>query len=448
MARAINETLGNAGATVTYGASIEAAPSDNAASLTDLVRAMDAGQVEALVILGGVNPVYTAPADLKFSEKLSKVSVTFYHGLYTDETAYLCHWNIPDTHPLESWGDSRSYDGTVTLTQPLIAPLYEGRCASEVLAAFTSQPDRRGAAILKDYWTRAFAGGPWTIRASDGQPFKNFDAFWRRALHDGFINGTSIADGGPATPFVAEPRAASPAGAAAAAAGGSAAAPAATAPTATPPTPPPPQPLPTPPAPASRSAGRTRVDLPPGSDRVGWAVREQRLAAGTAETADQTHVGRDRLDQPAARSRTQPGRRRRHRTQIPRQHGADADLPRARPPRTVGHGLFRIRPPHGGQRGERDQGYRIVQRVPAAHLRRALVRQRPRDRQDRRTISVGDDAGTSPDGRARAVCGWQRSSNTRTSQRSSRRCEKRSPRPSRCTRITSTRATSGAWRSI
>ena len=214
MARAINETLGNAGATVTYGASIEAAPSDNAASLNDLVRAMDAGQVEALVILGGVNPVYTAPADLKFSEKLSKVSVTFYHGLYTDETAYLCHWNIPDTHPLESWGDSRSYDGTVTLTQPLIAPLYEGRCASEVLAAFTSQPDRRGAAILKDYWTRAFAGGPWTIRASDGQPFKNFDAFWRRALHDGFVNGTSIADGGPATPFVAEPRAASPAAAA------------------------------------------------------------------------------------------------------------------------------------------------------------------------------------------------------------------------------------------
>ena len=76
---------------------------------------------------------------------------------------------------------------------------------------------RRGA-MLKDYWTRAFAGGPSSIRASDGQPFKNFDAFWRRALHDGFINGTSIADGGPATPFVAEPRAASPAGTAAAAA--------------------------------------------------------------------------------------------------------------------------------------------------------------------------------------------------------------------------------------
>ncbi len=205
IARAINEALGNVGATVTYGGSIEASPTDNTASLIDLARAMEAGQVELLVMLGGLNPVYTAPADLKFSEKLSKVNLAIYHGLYVDETAYLCHWNIPDAHPLESWGDARAYDGTVTLIQPLIAPLYEGRTAAEVLATFTSQPDRRAYAIVKDYWTRAFAGGPWTIRSNDGQPFKNFDAFWRHALHDGFINGTAIANGGPETPFVAAP---------------------------------------------------------------------------------------------------------------------------------------------------------------------------------------------------------------------------------------------------
>ena len=205
MARAMNETLGNVGVTVTYGGSIEASPTDNAASLNDLVKAMDAGQVDVLVMLGGPNPAYTAPADLKFAEKLSKVNLSVYHGLYVDETAYLCHWNIPDTHPLESWGDARAYDGTVTIGQPLIAPLYEGRSASEVLATFTAQPDRRSYAIVKDYWTHAFAGGPWTIRSSDGQPFKNADAFWRRVVHDGFINGTALADGGPATPFAAMP---------------------------------------------------------------------------------------------------------------------------------------------------------------------------------------------------------------------------------------------------
>jgi MoCo/4Fe-4S cofactor protein with predicted Tat translocation signal len=203
MARAMNETLGNVGATVTYGGSIEASPTDNAASLRDLVKAMDGGQVEVLVMLGGPNPAYTAPADLKFQEKLSKVNLSVYHGLYVDETAYLCHWNIPDTHPLETWGDARAYDGTVTIGQPLIAPLYEGRSAAEVLATFTAQPDRRSYAIVKDYWTRAFAGGAWTIRSSDGQPFKNADAFWRRVVHDGFINGTALTDGGPATPFAA-----------------------------------------------------------------------------------------------------------------------------------------------------------------------------------------------------------------------------------------------------
>ncbi len=211
MARAMNETLGNAGTTVTYGGSIEASPTDNAASLNDLVKAMDAGQVQVLVMVGGLNPVFTAPADLKFQEKLAKVNLSVYHGLYVDETAYLCHWNIPDTHPLESWGDARAYDGTVTIGQPLIAPLYEGRSAAEVLATFSGQPDRRSYAIVKDYWTRAFAGGAWTIRSSDGQPFKNADAFWRRVVHDGFINGTAIADGGPATPFsAATPQPATP----------------------------------------------------------------------------------------------------------------------------------------------------------------------------------------------------------------------------------------------
>jgi len=243
LARSMNQALGNEDTTVTYGASIEASPTDNAASLNDLVRAMDAGQVELLVMLGGVNPVYTAPADLKFSEKLSKINLAVYHGLYADETAYLSHWHIPDTHPLESWGDARAYDGTVTIIQPLIAPLYEGRSASEVLSVFTPQPDRRGHAIVKDYWTRALTGGRgWTIRSTDAQPFKNADTFWRRVLNDGFIAGTATADGGPATPFLAAPAPAATPPAAGVAAPASA-------PTASP--------KPSPPQPAAMAAGAT-----------------------------------------------------------------------------------------------------------------------------------------------------------------------------------------------
>jgi molybdopterin-containing oxidoreductase family iron-sulfur binding subunit len=206
LARAMNETLGNVGTTVTYGASVQASPSSGTASLEDLAAAMDAGQVELLLIMGG-NPAYSTPADLKFSERLAKVSLTVYHGLYIDETANLCQWVVPDTHPLESWGDARAYDGTVTIVQPLIAPLYEGRSAHEVLSVFTTQPDRRAYTIVKDYWTRAFGGSTgWTVRTSDAKPFKDAEAFWRHALHDGFVRGTAIADGGQATPFVPAPK--------------------------------------------------------------------------------------------------------------------------------------------------------------------------------------------------------------------------------------------------
>jgi MoCo/4Fe-4S cofactor protein with predicted Tat translocation signal len=214
LAQSMNQALGNVGATVVYGPSIDAS-AGTAGSLNDLVSAMDAGQVDVLVI-SGLNPVYSAPADLKFADRLAKVGLVVYHGLHVDETAFLSHWNIPDTHPLESWGDARAYDGTVTIIQPLIAPLYEGRSIHELLGVFTAQPDRRSHQIVKDYWTRAFGGGAgWTIHTRDGQAFKDADTFWRRALHDGFIPGTSLADGGPGTPFVPAPKAGAAAGVAA-----------------------------------------------------------------------------------------------------------------------------------------------------------------------------------------------------------------------------------------
>ena len=246
LARSMNEALGNAGATVTYGGSVEIKPTDRHASLAELARAMDAGQVEVLVILGG-NPAFTAPADLKFTEKLGKVGHVVYYGSHIDETAHLAHWQLPAAHALESWGDARAFDGTVTIMQPLIAPLYEGRSLHEVLALYTSQADRRGMQIVKEYWTKAFSSGAtWTITGPpDGEPFTNPDAFWRRTLHDGFIYGTAITAGGPATPFA--PPAAPVAPVAPAAAGAAATAPVAATPPAEP-SPQPPVPSPQPPA--------------------------------------------------------------------------------------------------------------------------------------------------------------------------------------------------------
>src|SRR5881396_2401352 len=102
---------------------------------------MNAGKVDVLVIVGG-NPVYTAPADVNFASAMDKVGLRVHLSLYDDETSELCHWHIPEAHYLESWSDVRAYDGTITIIQPLIAPLYGGRTAHELLALLSDRPER------------------------------------------------------------------------------------------------------------------------------------------------------------------------------------------------------------------------------------------------------------------------------------------------------------------
>ncbi|HUL75042.1 MAG TPA: TAT-variant-translocated molybdopterin oxidoreductase [Vicinamibacterales bacterium] len=209
LARMMNDTLGNSGVTVSYVAPIVATPADGAASLAELVADMNAKKVDALLILGG-NPVFNAPVDLDFAKALDNVTTRFHLGLYYDETAELCHWHVPEAHYLESWGDARSFDGTVSLIQPLIAPLYDGRQAIEVLSAMNGKPADTPVDLVKDYWSRAFGGKTktaWAMHDADGKPFESFDRFWRRALHDGFLAGTSMlatAPPAPPVPMIAE----------------------------------------------------------------------------------------------------------------------------------------------------------------------------------------------------------------------------------------------------
>jgi MoCo/4Fe-4S cofactor protein with predicted Tat translocation signal len=152
LAHAMNAALGNVGKTVNYIRPVEENPADQLNDLRTLVGEMDAGAVEMLVIVGG-NPVYTTPVDLKLDEaRMKKVRTAVHLSLYEDETSELCHWHIPETHYLEAWGDTRAFDGTITITQPLITPLYSGKSAYELLAAFTDNPDRRGYDIIRDFW--------------------------------------------------------------------------------------------------------------------------------------------------------------------------------------------------------------------------------------------------------------------------------------------------------
>src|SRR5206468_4594043 len=132
IAMAINQSLGNLGTTITITDPVEVAPTNQLESLRKLVTDMNAGAVKALVILGG-NPVFDAPADFNFASAFKKVPFRTHLSPYYNETSLLAHWHIPETHYLESWSDIRAYDGSVSIVQPLIAPLYNGRSPHEVL---------------------------------------------------------------------------------------------------------------------------------------------------------------------------------------------------------------------------------------------------------------------------------------------------------------------------
>jgi len=186
LAAKMNAALGNVGQTVFYTGAVDDAV-DHVASITQLAMDMQKGEVDTLVILGGVNPVYSAPADLNFAEAMKKVAFIAHHGLYHDETAELAHWHIPEAHFLEAWGDARAHDSTVSIIQPLITPLYQGKTTHEVLATFTKNTGQTSYEIIRNYWTGGAKGG-------------EVDKTWRRALNDGVVASAASASVGAATP--------------------------------------------------------------------------------------------------------------------------------------------------------------------------------------------------------------------------------------------------------
>ncbi len=172
LAAVLNQVLGS---TVEYTADPDPDRPTHLQAINDLVAAMRAGSVQTLLILGG-NPVYNAPADLRFGELLGEVPVSIHLSLYDDETSQRCTWHLPRAHGLESWGDGRAWDGTWTTRQPLIAPLYDGRSAVEVLALAAGMEHTTGYELVRDN-----LGGRFRVL--------DFDTVWRRALHNGVVGG-------------------------------------------------------------------------------------------------------------------------------------------------------------------------------------------------------------------------------------------------------------------
>ena len=176
LAAVLNDALGAVGEGITYSADLDPDRPTTIAAISELADIMDSGAVETLLILGG-NPVYDAPADLGFPGLLARVPMSVHLSLYDNETSRRCNWHLPRAHTLEGWGDGRAWDGTLTFRQPLIAPLFEGRTAIEVMALAVVGEPSSGYELVRTTASEMYSG-------------TDFDAFWQRALHDGGVEGS------------------------------------------------------------------------------------------------------------------------------------------------------------------------------------------------------------------------------------------------------------------
>jgi MoCo/4Fe-4S cofactor protein with predicted Tat translocation signal len=179
LAHLMNQTLGSSGGPVVVTEPVEARPESHVESLRALVEDMGRGEVETLLILGG-NPAFDAPADIPFAAALDSVPLRLHLTTHRNETSELCHWRVPESHYLEAWGDLRSFDGTVSVVQPLIEPLYRSKSACEMAAVLLGEvADVSGYDLVRRHWTD-FASGD------------DFESWWRFALHEGFVPGTDF----------------------------------------------------------------------------------------------------------------------------------------------------------------------------------------------------------------------------------------------------------------
>lgn len=220
LAHKINDVLGNVGKTVTYLNTGDTSTATQAQDFARVVDAMSRGQVDTVLVLGG-NPAYTAPKVYGFADAFAKVKNRIHLSQYVDETSRAATWHLNEAHWLESWGDARAYDGTVSIVQPLIRPIYDGKSAIEVLSIVngiaTSKPAETGYVLTRrtfstltnatandsalaaapnpDYDTQGFVKDSAAASAPEAkQPLQlsSFDKSWRQSLFDGVVANTAF----------------------------------------------------------------------------------------------------------------------------------------------------------------------------------------------------------------------------------------------------------------
>ena len=188
LAHAINSTLGSVGASgaVSFHEPIEGNPTLHEAGLRQLVADMNAKKFQTAIIIDN-NAAFSAPASLGFEKALANVPLTFFMGPYENETSDLCQWRVPLAHYLESWGDLRAVDGTTSIIQPIIRPLYEAaHTPNELISAMLGRQNASDYDIVRSFY-EVQLGRASAAKKREGDVNLAFDSQWQRIVHQGVI---------------------------------------------------------------------------------------------------------------------------------------------------------------------------------------------------------------------------------------------------------------------
>ena len=154
---AINEAIGANGATITWDAANLTRQGIDG-EFTTLVSDMNQGKIATLLIYD-VNPVYDNPLSKNFVTGLAKVKTTVSFSGRLDETTEFCKYILPSPHFLERWGDAESRTGSISMMQPVIAPLFRTRPFEDSLLAWSGSKISYDN-YFKQYWTSKLGGHP------------------------------------------------------------------------------------------------------------------------------------------------------------------------------------------------------------------------------------------------------------------------------------------------
>ena len=188
----LNEILGNNNSTVIYNKSNFSSYSyykkSSFESIKNLISDLDNFQIEDLIILGG-NPVYNVPGSLNIKKSIAKAENRIHLTERANETSLFCNWVIPKLHYLESWNDFISYNGLVSIGQPMIKRIVDGLTENELLNLLITSY-KSDYSLIRNTW-KTLSKSKWDFSLHNGYIFQKKLTVYPSLLSNIFIKITN-----------------------------------------------------------------------------------------------------------------------------------------------------------------------------------------------------------------------------------------------------------------